>query len=96
MVWNGKNTLKKKNILAFEQFLFLLEIVSIGTVSAITYDAIRSLLKIKVKPISFLDTLIVTQVLSLGAVLVTSNEKEFTLFLTSWMKTGLRENQGLR
>lgn len=79
-LWYGveKSTQRKKNIQALEQFLFPLEVVPFDTISTITYGAIRSFLESKGKPIGSLDTLIAAQALSLGVVLVTNNEKEFS------------------
>lgn len=78
-LWYGveKNTQRKKNSKALEQFLFPLEIAPFDTEAAIAYGMIRSLLESEGKPIGSLDTLIAAHARSLDLVLVTNNEREF-------------------
>jgi tRNA(fMet)-specific endonuclease VapC len=78
-LWFGveKSKQKKRNSKALDQFLFPLEIVPFDVPAAITYGVIRTRLESQGTPIGPLDTLIAAHALSLGAILVTNNEKEF-------------------
>ncbi len=67
----------QKNQLALNEFILPLEIACFDKKAAKTYGAVRSSLEKTGKPIGSLDTLIGAHALSLGAVLVTNNTKEF-------------------
>lgn len=66
-----------KNRAALESFLLPLHIADYDAAAAIVYGDIRASLEAEGKTIGPLDMLIAAHALSLGAVLVTNNEKEF-------------------
>jgi len=92
-LWYGVEKSKggEKNKKALEKFMFPLEIIPFDAPAAMAYGVIRSLLESQGKPIGPLDTLIAAHALSIGAILVTNNEKEFKriprLQIENWATT---------
>lgn len=84
----AKSAQVEHNQLALEQFLAPLLIVDFDVAAAAVYGVIRALLERRGTPIGSLDTLIAAHALSLDAILVTNNEREFgrvpQLKLTNW------------
>lgn len=78
-LWYGveKSTQKEQNEEALSKFLFPLEIAPFETSAAEAYGVIRAELETQGLPIGGLDMLIAAQAVSLGAVLVSNNEREF-------------------
>jgi tRNA(fMet)-specific endonuclease VapC len=72
-----KSRLKDQNQKALLQFLGPLIIADFDADAAFTYGEIRAELERRGIPIGSLDTLIAGHAVSLGATLVTNNEKEF-------------------
>jgi tRNA(fMet)-specific endonuclease VapC len=66
-----------KNRIALEKFLLPLQIADYDAEAAMLYGEIRATLEAQGKPIGPLDMLIAAHAMSLRAVLVTNNEKEF-------------------
>ena len=62
---------------ALAEFLLPLEIATFDEMAAVTYGRVRAGLERKGRPIGPLDTLIAAHAVSLGAVLVTDNLREF-------------------
>jgi len=80
--------LQEKNQQALFQFLAPLAIANFDAVAATVYGQIRAALEIRGMSIGSLDTLIAAHAISLGATLVTNNEREFSrvpgLGLENW------------
>lgn len=74
----AKSTNPEKNRKHFQEFLLPFEILPFDTKSAVEYGVIRRFLEKSGSPIGPLDTLIAAHALSVGACLVTNNEKEFS------------------
>jgi tRNA(fMet)-specific endonuclease VapC len=72
-----KSTRPRQNREALERFLLPLEVMSFGLEATISYGRIRAALERSGTPIGPLDTLIAAHALSLNAVLVTNNTREF-------------------
>lgn len=74
---------------ALAEFLLPLEIAAFDEAAAAAYGVVRATLERKGKPIGPLDTLIAAHALAMGAILVTSNLREFRrvpgLPVESWM-----------
>ena len=66
-----------RNRAALDAFLLPLEIAPYDLPAALRYGEIRSVLERKGTPVGPLDTLIAAHALSLGATLVTNNQREF-------------------
>jgi len=73
----SKSSFPEKNHDALQHFLIPLEIIEFGYEAAIHYGKIRTQLEKNGKPIGPLDTLIGAHALSLNAILITNNLKEF-------------------
>lgn len=73
----GKSSKPIQNQDALNQFLLPLEILDFNANAAIEYGNIRSSLEKQGTPIGSLDMLIAAHAISVGAVLVTNNTKEF-------------------
>lgn len=78
-----------QNQAVLENFLRLLVVLPFDLRAAQTYGEVRRRLEAKGTPIGPLDTLIASHALSLGAVLVTNNQREFSrvegLRLENWV-----------
>jgi len=72
-----KSEQKEKNGQALDEFLLPLEVAPFGEKAAIAYGRVRAALEKSGKPVGPLDTQIGAHALSLGAVLVTHNVREF-------------------
>ena len=83
-----KSQLQEKNQQALFQFLAPLAIANFDAVAATVYGQIRAALEIQGVSIGSLDALIAAHAISLGATLVTNNEREFSrvpgLGLENW------------
>ena len=66
-----------KNRAALQAFLVPLEVAPFDLVAALTYGDVRADLERRGQPIGPLDTQIAAHALSLNAVVVTNNEREF-------------------
>ena len=73
-----KGRLQDQNQQALLQFLAPLVIAEFDSDAAFTYGQIRADLEVQGSPIGSLDTLIAGHALSLGATVVTNNEREFS------------------
>jgi tRNA(fMet)-specific endonuclease VapC len=84
-----KSAAIERNAAALIQFLLPLEIVDFGAAAAEAYGRVRAGLEKAGTPIGPLDTQIGAHALSLGAVLVTNNVREFRripgLKIENWM-----------
>ena len=72
-----KSRLRDQNQHALLQFIAPLVIAEFDTDAAFAYGQIRADLEVEGSPIGSLDTLIAGHALSLGATVVTNNEREF-------------------
>lgn len=72
-----KSRQKERNSRALEQFLLPLMIKEYDFKASAAYGKVRAKLESQGKPIGPLDTLIASHALSLNAILVTNNEREF-------------------
>jgi len=85
----AKSTDQARNGQALDEFLLPLEIADFDEAAAGCYGAVRAALESSGTPIGPLDTLIGAHALSLGAVLVTHNTREFRrlpgLAIEDWM-----------
>jgi tRNA(fMet)-specific endonuclease VapC len=85
-----KSANPNKNQEALEKFLTPIEIVDFDYFSTIEYGKIRADLERKGNQIGSLDTLIAAHAKSLGLILVTNNEREFSrvegLKVENWVK----------
>ncbi len=77
MVGLHKSPLLKRNQGALAKFAVPFVILPFGRAAAVQYGRTRAALEQAGTPIGPLDTLIAAHALSVGAVLVTANEKEF-------------------
>jgi len=73
----AKSAQKERNSQALDEFLLPLEIADFDETTAGSYGEVRAALEKAGTPIGPLDTQIGTHALSLGAVLVTHNTREF-------------------
>jgi len=73
----AKSAQKERNSQALDEFLLPLEIADFDEMSAGSYGEVRAALEKAGTPIGPLDTQIGAHALSLGAVLVTQNTREF-------------------
>ncbi len=73
----AKSQTSQRNAEALAEFLIPLEVLSFGELATQTYGTIRALLEQQGNIIGAMDLLIAAHALSLGAVLVTNNVKEF-------------------
>lgn len=84
----AKSAEKERNATALEEFILPLETADLDKAAAAEYGRVRAALEACGKPIGPLDTLIAAHALSLGAVLVTHNTREFRrvagLVLADW------------
>lgn len=84
-----KSLQREKNLLALEQFLIPLDILSFDALAAEQYGRIRVHLEKQGTPIGPLDLMIAAHALSLNVVLVTNNISEFqrvaTLKVENWV-----------
>jgi tRNA(fMet)-specific endonuclease VapC len=85
----AKNSKPKQSLDALDEFLLPLEIASFDERAAREYGPVRAALAKRGVPIGPLDTLIAAHALSLGAILVTHNQREFsrvtTLQVDDWI-----------
>jgi tRNA(fMet)-specific endonuclease VapC len=72
-----KSRQRERNRQALEQFLAPLVVAEFDAPAAVAYGQIRALLEGRGTPVGALDTLIAAHALSLDAVLVTNNVREF-------------------
>jgi tRNA(fMet)-specific endonuclease VapC len=79
-----------RNQSALDMFLAPLEILPFDADAGRMYGSVRANLELKGHPIGALDTMIAAHALSIGAVLVTNNTREFErvdgLLLENWVK----------
>lgn len=73
----AKSSKPDQNQFALAQFLAPLEILSYDDEAAQQYGGLRAFLENQGSPIGSLDMLIAAHALSIGAILITNNEKEF-------------------
>jgi tRNA(fMet)-specific endonuclease VapC len=91
-LWYGvaKSERREVNEQALEQFLLPLIVSEFDEEAAEAYGDIRAVLEKEGKPIGAMDMLIAAHAVSLGVVLVTSNEREFSrvpeLTVENWAK----------
>ena len=85
----AKSAQKERNGQALDEFLLPLEIADFDEAAADTYGRVRASLEAAGRPIGPLDTQIGAHALSLGAVLVTHNVREFRripgLLVADWL-----------
>jgi len=85
----AKSAQKERNGQALDEFLLPLEIADFNEAAADTYGRVRASLEAAGRPIGPLDTQIGAHALSLGAVLVTHNVREFRripgLLVADWL-----------
>ena len=86
----AKSSKPEQNQIALLQFLAPLEILSYGDDAAPQYGRLRAFLENQGTPIGSLDMLLAAHALSIGCILVTNNEKEFSrvpnLQINNWLK----------
>ena len=84
-----KSQQHKKNVLALEQFILPLDILPFGDEAAYQYGFLRAYLEKKDTPIGSMDLMIAAHALSIRAILVTNNVKEFSrvpkLVIENWV-----------
>jgi tRNA(fMet)-specific endonuclease VapC len=87
-----KSSRPKEAYSALSEFLLALEVAAFDDDAAMQYGEVRASLAQQGKPIRPLDTLIAGHALTIGAILVTHNTREFAqvqgLRLEDWLKTG--------
>jgi tRNA(fMet)-specific endonuclease VapC len=87
----SKSARKQQNEAALAAFVAPLEVAVFDALAARAYGPVTSSLEKRGEPIGSLDTLIAGHALSLGAVLITNNTREFRkvigLKLEDWTKT---------
>jgi tRNA(fMet)-specific endonuclease VapC len=87
----SKSAHRERNEAALAAFVAPLELALFDVVAARAYGEVRSNLEKRGEPIGSLDTLIAGHALSVGAVLVTNNTREFRkvtgLKVEDWTKT---------
>ena len=85
----AKSTRQQQNLEALQEFLLPLEIAPYDDSCAFRYGPVRAAMESKARPIGSLDMLIAAHALSIDAVLVTHNTREFSqvpgLRLEDWM-----------
>jgi tRNA(fMet)-specific endonuclease VapC len=85
-----KSLAAQRNHLALDQFAIALSVAAFDEKAAGEYGRVRAWLEAKGKPIGALDMMIAAHAISLGAVLVTNNEREFRrvqgLRLENWVE----------
>ena len=85
----AKSSQPEKNKMALLEFVAPLDIAVYDDMAAAEYGPIRAFLESKGKPIGPLDTLIAAHARSLGCILVTNNQREFSrvpdLKLDNWI-----------
>ena len=85
----AKSIQREKNRIALEEFVIPLDVAPFDAAAAQRYGLVRASLEQRGMPIGSLDTLIAGHALSLDAVLVTNNTKEFRrvtgLKLEDWL-----------
>ncbi|HLB58092.1 MAG: twitching motility protein PilT [Gammaproteobacteria bacterium RIFCSPHIGHO2_02_FULL_42_13] len=83
-----KSQRKQKNTSALEKFILPLDILPFDDKAAYQYGALRAYLERKGTPIGSMDLMIAAHALSIRAILVTNNVKEFSrvpkLTLENW------------
>lgn len=72
-----KSARPEQNREALEQFLLPLEVLGFSSEATVSYGRLRAAIEKQGTPIGPLDTLIAAHALSLGAILVTNNTREF-------------------
>lgn len=77
LAWGVAKTGSERNRAALEAFLLPLEVASYDLAAALRYGEVRADLERRGRPIGPLDTMIAAHALSLGAMLVTNNLREF-------------------
>ena len=86
----AKSSKPDQNQFALAQFLAPMEILSYDDEAAQQYGGLRTFLENQGTPIGSLDMLIAAHALSIGAILITNNEKEFVrvpnLKIDNWVK----------
>ena len=91
-LWYGvaKSAHRQANRHALEQFLLPLIVTEFDEGASEVYGEIRATLEQQGQPIGALDTLIAAHAVSMGVVLVTNNEREFSrvpeLMVENWAK----------
>jgi tRNA(fMet)-specific endonuclease VapC len=91
-LWYGvaKSAHRQANRQALEQFLLPLIVTEFDEGASEVYGEIRAALEQEGQPIGALDTLIAAHAVSMGVVLVTNNEREFSrvpeLMVENWAK----------
>jgi tRNA(fMet)-specific endonuclease VapC len=73
----AKSAHPRKNREALEQFVSPLEVAPLDQPATAAYGRIRTTLEKRGRPIGAMDMLIAAHALSLGAILVTNNKREF-------------------
>lgn len=86
-----KSSNSRQNQAALNNFLIPLEVLGFDSNAAHEYGKIREKLEKKGQPIGALDTLIAAHAMSIDAVLVTNNEREFSrvegLNIENWIES---------
>ena len=86
----AKSSKPEQNQIALAQFLAPIEILPYGDEAAQQYGKLRAFLERQGTPIGSLDLLISAHALSIGCILVTNNEKEFShvphLRIENWVE----------
>lgn len=92
----AKSRAQKRNSEALSEFLIPFEVLPYGESATQAYGAIRTLLEQQGNIIGAMDLLIAAHAISLDAVLVTNNEKEFKrvrdLKIENWVNTKTAES----
>jgi len=73
----AKSQFKEKNQAALDEFILPLEVMSFDESAAMVYGNLRATLEKQGTPVGSLDTMIGAHALSLNAIIVTNNTKEF-------------------
>jgi tRNA(fMet)-specific endonuclease VapC len=86
-----KSALREQNLTALQQFLLPLELVEFDDRAAFVYGKVRAELERSGQPIGSMDMLIAAHALSVAAILVTNNGREFQhvegLIIEDWLKS---------
>jgi tRNA(fMet)-specific endonuclease VapC len=86
----ARSTQLQRNRIALASFLIPFEVVNFDQEAAMDYGLIRTWLEKEGKPIGAMDMLLAAQARSKGIVLVTNNEKEFSMVpglqMENWTK----------
>ncbi len=84
-----KSDYQEKNREALEKFIIPLQILNYDSATSRVYGKIRKYLESRGTPIGSLDTLIAAHAMSINAILVTNNVKEFSripnLLVENWI-----------